>query len=413
MTTTTWKKSWKVLVCAALVLPAFGLAGIRDTFAAGETYKVVTFGDSLTTGYEPEKTPAEYYGFVPRLAEQGRFHGRTEVTNYGISGLNSTGLEHYVEAIRTGTNTTADAIQTELRDPNAAVFAANVAAARADVAEADVITITIGGNDLRPLITGALPTAAELTPQVEALLQVYAANLSEVLTDLREINPNARIVVADQYQPVPAVAAKTLYAALNQAAASYTTTLGTVVTAQNAAGGHVEAVNVAPLFVGREMQMTHIVRQDIHPNQVGYEAMAKVFAEKIWGEYRTLSKAPASTTVAVVVSGKELNTNFKPILKNGTTFVVLRDITDALGANLKWDNKTSTASIDFDGRNVAIPVDKKSITVNGTSTAIKIPAFTEKVNGVSKTYVPLAVLADGLGFDVQYTPRLRTVFVNP
>lgn len=413
MTTTTWKKSWKVLVCAALVLPAFGLAGIRDTFAAGETYKIVTFGDSLTAGYEPEKAAADYYGFVPRLAEQGRFHGRTEVDNYGISGLNSSGLEHYMEAVRAGTNTTADAIQTGLRDPNAAVFAADVAAVRADVAKADVITITIGGNDLLPLITGTLPTAAELTPQVEALLQTYAANLGEVLTDLREINPNARIVVADQYQPVPAIAAKTLYATLNQAATAYTTTLNGVVTAQNAAGGHVEAVNVAPLFVGREMQLTHIARQDIHPNQVGYEALAKVFSEKIWGEYRTVSKAPAATTVAVVVSGKELNTNFKPILKNGTTFVVLRDITDALGANLKWDNKTSTASIDFGGRNVAIPVGKKSITVNGTSTAIKIPAFTEKVNGVSKTYVPLAVLADGLGFDVQYTPRLRTVFVNP
>ncbi len=413
MTTTTWKKSWKVLVCAALVLPAFGLAGIRDTFAAGETYKIVTFGDSLTAGYEPEKASADYYGFVPRLAEQGRFHGRTEVDNYGISGLNSSGLEHYMEAVRAGTNTTADAIQTGLRDPNAAVFAADVAAVRADVAKADVITITIGGNDLLPLITGTLPTAAELTPQVEALLQTYAANLGEVLTDLREINPNARIVVADQYQPVPAIAAKTLYATLNQAATAYTTTLNGVVTAQNAAGGHVEAVNVAPLFVGREMQLTHIARQDIHPNQVGYEALAKVFSEKIWGEYRTVSKAPAATTVAVVVSGKELNTNFKPILKNGTTFVVLRDITDALGANLKWDNKTSTASIDFGGRNVAIPVGKKSITVNGTSTAIKIPAFTEKVNGVSKTYVPLAVLADGLGFDVQYTPRLRTVFVNP
>ncbi|WP_172256630.1 stalk domain-containing protein [Saccharibacillus deserti] len=411
--TTTWTKSLKALVCTALVLPAFGLAGVSSTYAAGDTYKIVSFGDSLTAGYEPDKAQADYYGFVPRLAEQARFHGRSEVDNYGISGLNSAGLEHYIEAIRAGTNTTADAIQAGLRDPNAAVFAADTAGIRADVAEADVITITIGGNDLLPLITGSqLPAAEELTPKVEALLQTYAVNLGQVLGDLREINPNARIVVADQYQPIPAIAAKSLYATLNQAAAAYASTLNGVVTAQNAAGAHVETVHMTPLFIGREMQLTHIARRDIHPNQTGYEVFAKAFSEQIWKEYRTPSAPVPAETVAVIVSGKELNTAFKPILKNGTTFVVLRDITDALGAELKWNNKAATASIMVDGRSVAIPVGKKAITVNGQETAIQIAAFTEKVNGVSKTYVPLAVLADGLGFDVQYTPRLRTVFVN-
>lgn len=410
----TWGKSLKALVCTALILPAFALAGIQSAFAAEETYKIVSFGDSLTTGYEPEKAPSDYYGFVPRLGEQSRFHGRTEVDNYGISGLNSAGLEHYVKALRANTNTTVDNIQAGLRDPNAAVFAADVAGVRADVADADVITITIGGNDLLPLLMNTqLPTAIELAPQVETLLETYAVNLDRVLSDLRAINPNARIVVADQYQPVPAIVAKALYVPLNQAAAAYTATLNKVVTAQNAAGGRVEAVNIAPLFAGREMQLTHIARQDIHPNQVGYELMAKAFSEQIWKEYRTLSKTVPATTVAVVVAGKELDTQFKPILKNGTTFVVLRDITEGLGANLKWDNKTSTASMNFGGRSVSIPVGKKAIMVNGKSTAIKIPAFTEKVNGQAKTYVPLAVLADGLGFEVQYTPRLRTVFVNP
>lgn len=408
----TWKKSWIALACTTLALPVFGLTGVRDTFAAGETYKIVSFGDSITAGYEPERTPAEYYGFVPRLAEQARFHGRSEVDNYGISGLDSLGLEHYVEAVRSGTNTTADAVQAGLRDPNAAVFASEVAKVRADVAEADLITITIGGNDLLPLIrSGEVPQ--DLTAQVEALLKSYAANLGGALSDLREINPNARIVVADQYQPVPALKAGAQYATLNQAAAAYTSTLDQVIAAQNAEGGHVEAVNVVSLFAGRETQMTHIMRGDIHPNQVGYEAIAKTFAEKIWGEYRALNAAVPSSTVAVVVSGKELNTPFKPVLKNSTTFVVLRDITDALGAELKWDSKTSTANIHIDGQSVSIPIGQKSIMVNGKAMAVQVPAFTQKVNGQLKTYVPLAVLADGLGFDVQYTSRLRTVFVNP
>ncbi|OWA35124.1 hypothetical protein B9G55_10590 [Saccharibacillus sp. O16] len=410
--THTWRKGLMALACTALALPVFELTGVRDMMAAGETYKIVSFGDSITAGYEPQRTAAEYYGFVPRLAEQARFHGRSEVDNYGISGLNSTGLEHYIEAVRAGTNTTADAVQAGLSDPNAALFASQVAQVRSDVADADLITITIGGNDLLPLIrSGEVPQ--DLNTQVEALLKSYATNLGAVLSDLKEINPNARIVIADQYQPVPAVKAGAQYAALSQAAAAYTTTLNQVIAAQNAQGGHAEAVNLVALFAGRETQMTHIMRGDIHPNQVGYEAIAKAFAEKIWGEYRKLSAVVPKSTVAVVVAGKELNTSFKPILKNNTTFVVLRDITDGLGAELKWDNKTSTANIVIDGRSVQIPIGKKSIMVNGKPLAVQVPAFTEKVNGQSKTYVPLAVLADGLGFDVQYTAQLRTVFVNP
>ncbi|MDO3412670.1 GDSL-type esterase/lipase family protein [Saccharibacillus sp. CPCC 101409] len=411
-----FKKSLIALAGTALALPLLGGAANppRAEAAAAQAYKIVSFGDSLTVGYQPDKASADYYGFVPRLLEQGLFHGRTEVDNYGISGLNSTGLEHYVEAIKSGTPTTADAIQPGLRDPNASVYASNPSKARADVADADVITITIGGNDLLPLLTtGTLPSEAELTPQVTALLQTYAVNVGEVLGDLREINPDARIVIADQYQPIPSSAAKDLYPALNRAAQSYTTALDGLVSQQNAAGGHVEAVHVVSLFAGRELQLTHIRDQDIHPNQAGYELLAQAFAKTIWGEYRTLNKTPDATTLAVVVSGKELNTAFKPIVKNGTTFVVLRDITDALGAALKWENKTSTASMDYNGRSVSIPVGQKTIKVNGQAVTVKIPAFTQKVNGQLKTYVPLAVLADGLGFDVQYNARLRTVFVSP
>ena len=45
---------------------------------------------------DPNNKP---YGFVDRLYEQGLFHGRTEVTNLGIGGLKTDGLNHYVKAV--------------------------------------------------------------------------------------------------------------------------------------------------------------------------------------------------------------------------------------------------------------------------------------------------------------------------
>jgi hypothetical protein len=47
----------------------------------------------------------------------------------------------------------------------------------------------------------------------------------------------------------------------------------------------IEVAYVADQFVGKETLYTHIIKRDIHPNQKGYEAMAKVFAESIWGFY--------------------------------------------------------------------------------------------------------------------------------
>lgn len=117
--------------------------------------------------------------------------------------------------------------------------------------------------------------------------------------------------------------------------------------------------------------------------------------------------------MSIVVKGKELNTPNKPILKNGQNFLALKDILNAVGANGKWDNKTSSATVIYGGRTVVISIGSKTIKVNGTDVAIDTPAFLHKVGKEDKTYLPLAALATGLGFDVNYSSKLRTAFINP
>ena len=51
-------------------------------------------------------------------------------------------------------------------------------------------------------------------------------------------------------------------------------------------GVNIKVAHVAKKFVGSELTMTHILKDDIHPNQYGYETMAGVFAETIWGATR-------------------------------------------------------------------------------------------------------------------------------
>lgn len=142
-------------------------------------------------------------------------------------------------------------------------------------------------------------------------------------------------------------------------------------------------------------------------------AIAEEFAKTIWGDYTKLGAPDAGQPMNIIVSGKTLNTPYKPIIRNGKNFVAIQDIVNAVGAKTVWDNKTATATITYGDRKVAVKIGANALKVNGTSVAVDTPAFLNKVGKESKTYVPVAMVAEGLGFDVQYIAKLKTVFVNP
>ncbi|MGX1831392.1 stalk domain-containing protein [Paenibacillus taichungensis] len=386
----------------------------KDAVAVTKEFRLVTLGDSITVGYEPNLKELPY-GYVERLQEQALLHGRTQVDNYGIAGLKSSGLKNFADAIKEGRALTSEAIQPNLPDPRAAQVGANIAAIRESVAGANLVAITIGGNDVSELLGSADKLSdAELEAKVKELLSSYTANVSVVINDIHEINPNAKIVIADQYQPMPEVAGKALYAKLMEASQGFTATIDGIATEFSAKGIDVKVAHVAKEFVGGEGTMTHMIKdRDFHPNQFGYEAIAKVFAETIWGDYTKLTAPAAGQPMNIIVSGKTLDTPYKPINRNGKNFVAIQDIVNAVGATTVWDNKTSTATITYGDRKVAVKIGATAVQVNGASVAVDTPAFLSKVGTESKTYVPLAMVAEGLGFDVQYVAKLKTVFVNP
>ncbi|WP_413375125.1 stalk domain-containing protein [Paenibacillus taichungensis] len=386
----------------------------KDAVAVTKEFRLVTLGDSITVGYEPNLKELPY-GYVERLQEQGLLHGRTQVDNYGIAGLKSSGLKNFADAIKEGKALTSEAIQPNLPDPRAAQVGANIAAIRESVAGANLVAITIGGNDVSELLgTADKLSDAELEAKVKELLSSYTANVSAVINDIHEINPNAKIVIADQYQPMPEVAGKELYAKLMEASQGFTATIDGIATEFSAKGIDVKVAHVAKEFIGGEGTMTHMIKdRDFHPNQFGYEAIAKVFAETIWGDYTKLTAPAAGQPMNIIVSGKTLDTPYKPIIRNGKNFVAIQDIVNAVGATTVWDNKTSTATITYGDRKVAVKIGATAVQVNGASVAVDTPAFLNKVGTESKTYVPLAMVAEGLGFDVQYVAKLKTVFVNP
>lgn len=228
------------------------------------------------------------YGFVDRLYEQALYTGRTKLNNYGMMGLTSEGLRNYLQVVSEGNVVTADAIQVGIPDPRMNQILNQVDQTRDAVMSADLITITIGGNDMshfQTLLDGK--TKAQVEEIANEYLDVYTENVSTSLLLIHDLNPHVKIVIADQYQPVPAQE-RVLHEQLNIVKELFSARVDTIATTMQVDHNmNIAVAHVAELFVSRELTYTHmLVKRDIHPNQHGYLAISSRFAEVLWGEYK-------------------------------------------------------------------------------------------------------------------------------
>lgn len=281
---------------AALLLAAPGVAGAAAASAAppaaAAEFQLVALGDSITAGFEPNVDYAKQqpYGYADRLYEQSLLHGRASLANYGLVGLKSEGLKAFAQAVAAGQPIAGEAIQSGLPDYRADEFGQKASEIRAELAGADAVAVTIGGNDVSSLLNDAASMTDEaLEAKVAELLGQYSLNVSASIDALLSVNPSLRLYIADQYQPVPMLAGKDLYAKLNKATAAFTANLDALAAGYKAKGANVTAVHVADDFAGREGMLTHMVSaRDFHPTQAGYAVIAGEFGRAVWGSYTGL-----------------------------------------------------------------------------------------------------------------------------
>jgi lysophospholipase L1-like esterase len=415
-TKTTAPSTYNLLQTAA---PAFS----PQTAETSDTLHIVAVGDSLTVGYENGMSAQSVpYGYADRVYEQALYHGRAEMENYGVLGLKSGGLQNWLEAAERGTDVTADAVQPNLsKYPLAADTIAKSADLRKALERAGLVVMTIGGNDFLPLfdeLKDRSMSAGEIKSWLDSMMVTYKSSLEASVRAILAINPKAQIVFADQYLPVPKpsrlnkAVTEEQYAVL-QAAVKQLRELHESVAAEfRGQGFTVKAVDVSEPFAGKELAYTTILQGDIHPKQAGYEQIGKAFALGIWGEYREPAPLPQGVPLRVIVQGKPVSGANKPVLKNNTTYLPMRDIANALNAGLSWDGRTQTATIRAAGKQVSFTIGAKLMKVNGQDIPLDTPAYLEKSSGNSVTYLPLAALSKGLGYQVVYRKPIQTVFIN-
>jgi lysophospholipase L1-like esterase len=368
-----WGHKVALLLLASLLVMGLTFGGGHISYASQGSsstavYHYLALGNSLTVGYEPATNNTFIpYGFVDRLYEQALYHGRAEVHNYGIARLTSEGLRNYLQVIKDGSIVEADDI-------------------KEDIQLADLITLTIGGNDTVDLpfkVPGK--TEEEIQKIMEERMASYTENVKASLAIIYELNPTVKVVIADQYQPVPPLNQE-LYQKLNVIKDLFTDAVTSLAqNVQQEYNWNVSVAYVAEAFTGNEVAFTHIMNADIHPNQKGYLAMATSFSDAIWGTYQTVSN---NDPLAVIVGGQELQTT--PILFNGRSFLPIRESAETLGAYVNWHGPTKTATVTYNGKSV-------QFSIEGNSEDLY---FHE-----SKIYISLRSVAESLGFNVKYISK--------
>ncbi|MBQ4528813.1 MAG: copper amine oxidase N-terminal domain-containing protein [Clostridia bacterium] len=121
----------------------------------------------------------------------------------------------------------------------------------------------------------------------------------------------------------------------------------------------------------------------------------------------TLSMADDENPVTVFVDGNQLVFDVNPIIEYGRTMVPMRYIFEALGAEVTWDQETSTAFGTKGDICVAIQIGNSTMFVNNKAVELDVPAMLAD----GRTLVPVRAISESFNAKVSWDGNLRRVTI--
>ena len=111
-------------------------------------------------------------------------------------------------------------------------------------------------------------------------------------------------------------------------------------------------------------------------------------------------QALAADGMAIYVNDRYLPLDTMPYVSDGTTFVPLRTVSSALGADVSWAD--GQANISLGGQDIVLRPNDKNAVINGT--AVDLTTAPVLQNG--RILVPLRFVSERLGADVAYADHI-------
>lgn len=124
-------------------------------------------------------------------------------------------------------------------------------------------------------------------------------------------------------------------------------------------------------------------------------------------------KAVPESAINVVLNGSPLKLDPAARIQEGRTLVPLRMIMENLGAQVAWDDSNRSIVVSREGgSSVTLWVDNRFIAYAASSGKAYDICDVPPVIQQDRTYVPLRLVANALGLNVQWDGATRTVYIN-
>ena len=140
---------------------------------------------------------------------------------------------------------------------------------------------------------------------------------------------------------------------------------------------------------------------------------ADSYAAKFCKKYKIsyLTDNSVNSEITVLYNGTRISFHEygqNPDLLNSRTLVPLRSIFETMGADVQWDASTNTVTAKRGKSEIKIQIGAGEMIKNGQNIAVDVPA--QLVN--NRTMVPVRVIAEAFGADVQWNNGGKTVLIN-
>lgn len=123
----------------------------------------------------------------------------------------------------------------------------------------------------------------------------------------------------------------------------------------------------------------------------------------------------AQNKIKIYVNGVEVIADKEPILKDGTTYVPMRTVVEAMNCVVEWDGKSKTVNIAESDTIIAMQINNKNITKlhrNDLQNTEIIKANTAAIIIDDSTYIPLRTMAEALDCDVSWDQENKIVSIT-
>lgn len=241
-------KIW-LAVCAVALLVISPMVQAVQPWPLGDNTRYLAMGDSLTAGFGA--TPVTN-GYAYLLYQQGVYSSMTNTS--------------FADAAVPGA-TSQQVLNFQVPSVKQSGF------------NPQVITMTVGANDLLALLNDPTTAASNLP----GALSAFNGNLSSILAQLCSASPIPRIYVGNLYSiqnlPLPpGISIDQVVQAFNQVVATVVSSFNTP---PNPCAGNVKVADIYTAFSGQQQGLLLINRHgagvEVHPSNAGYRAMAQAF----------------------------------------------------------------------------------------------------------------------------------------